>query len=223
MGHRRSFTPDKSARVRTRAQLLEAAREVFAAAGFRNATIREICLRARANIAAVNYHFGDKENLYAAAVRDAARIAREKYPENFGLPAHPTPAQRLRAFVRSLLLRTLSEGPHTHHGKLLTRELIEPSPALDGIVKDNLQPMAATLISIMRDLLGKKAPEALVRNCGLSVAGQIFFQFHCRPVLNRMFPEMKYEDEDIERLADHITRFSLAAIKKLASQGPKPR
>jgi AcrR family transcriptional regulator len=49
--------------VQTREALLEAAAQVFAELGFRAATVREICQRARANIASVNYHFGDKENL----------------------------------------------------------------------------------------------------------------------------------------------------------------
>ncbi|MFO1477796.1 MAG: CerR family C-terminal domain-containing protein [Verrucomicrobiota bacterium] len=200
----------------TREQLLEAARQVFAEAGFRNATIREICHRAGANIAAVNYHFGDKERLYSAVVADAARLARETYPETGGLPPNPTPARRLHAIVRSLLLRTLSDGPQSHHGKLLTRELIEPSPVLDDIVRDDLFPLAEGIISVVRELLGKSAGEQLVRDCAFSVAAQVVFYFHCRPVLGRMFPDMTYEPEDIERLADHITEFSLAAIKKLA-------
>jgi AcrR family transcriptional regulator len=223
MAYRRSSAPAGAAPARTRGQVLAAAREVFAAVGFHRATIREISRRAGANIAAVNYHFGDKEGLYAAVVLDSARIAREKYPERFGLPPRPTPEQRLHAFVRSLLLRTLSSGPHAQHGKLLTRELIEPSPALDSIVRDDLQPMAASLLSIVRELLGKRAPAELLRHCALSVAGQIFFHFHCRPVLNRLFSDMRYAEPDIERLADHITRFSLGAIKKLASAGRQPR
>jgi AcrR family transcriptional regulator len=54
---------------RTSKKLLAAASEVFAQKGYRDATISEICERAGANVAAVNYHFGDKETLYKEAWR----------------------------------------------------------------------------------------------------------------------------------------------------------
>ena len=47
-----------------RQRLLEAAAEVYGEQGYRNARVRDICLRAGANIAAVNYYFGDKKRLY---------------------------------------------------------------------------------------------------------------------------------------------------------------
>ncbi|MGQ9671001.1 MAG: TetR family transcriptional regulator, partial [Desulfosoma sp.] len=48
----------------TRARLLDAACDVFAEKGYRGARLADICRRAGANIAAVNYHFGDKASLY---------------------------------------------------------------------------------------------------------------------------------------------------------------
>ena len=44
-------------------QILNAAGEVFAIKGFKDATIREISAQAGVNLAAINYHFGDKERL----------------------------------------------------------------------------------------------------------------------------------------------------------------
>src|SRR5262245_32659817 len=107
----------------TRASLLEAAGDVFAEVGFHSATVREICRRAGANVAAVNYHFRDKETLYAAVLTESLRSSLEKYPADLGLPPKATPAQQLHAFIRSFLLRVLSQGPESRHGKLMSREM----------------------------------------------------------------------------------------------------
>src|SRR6266511_5549579 len=117
----------------TREQLLEVAGEVFAAVGFHKATVREISQRAGANIAAVNYHFGDKESLYAAVLKESFRLAMRKYPPDLGLTPIATPAVRLKAFVRSFLLRIFSGGPEARHGRLMLREMIEPTRALDEL------------------------------------------------------------------------------------------
>src|SRR6202000_2685747 len=94
-----------SSQAETRRQLLEAAAEVFAEAGFQNATVREICRRADANIAAINYHFGDKEALYLEVIRDSHAKTLEKYPPLLGLSPDAPAEKKLRAFVHSLLLR----------------------------------------------------------------------------------------------------------------------
>src|SRR5215831_1144132 len=87
----------------TRERLLEAAGQVFSEKGFRDATVREIVRRAGgANIAAVNYHFRDKEGLYAAVLEHFAHAAVAKYPAHGGLPPDATPAEQLHAFVRAL-------------------------------------------------------------------------------------------------------------------------
>ena len=57
----------------TKTRLLEAAGEEFADKGFEGATVRVICDRAGVNLAAVNYHFGDKEHLYVQALLHAHR------------------------------------------------------------------------------------------------------------------------------------------------------
>src|SRR5581483_8991895 len=62
-------SPSESETLKTKQRLLEVAGAVFAEQGFKNATVREICKRADANVAAINYHFGDKQGLYSETLR----------------------------------------------------------------------------------------------------------------------------------------------------------
>ena len=213
-------TTDDTGQMATRQHLLEAAGQVFANVGFRAATVREICERAGANIAAVNYHFGDKEQLYRAVLQETYQSAIKKYPADYGLRANATAEERLRAFVHSLLLRIFSEGPSARHGKLMAREMMEPTGALDAIVREDIRPMSAQLASIVSELLGAGADDATKRLCANSVVSQALFYHHCRPVVVRLHPDLKFDRAGIERLTEHITRFSLAAIKNFTV---KPR
>ena len=210
-------------RAATRAQLLEAAAAVFAEQGFRAATVREICRRAGANVAAINYHFGDKERLYAETLGWAVRSGWEQYPVTLGLGEHPGPEERLRAFVRSFLLRIFDRGTVAIRGRLILREMVEPTAALDVIVESQLGPMAQYLASVVRAILGPRASEGEIRLHGMSIVGQVLFYHHSRPFIRRLFPDMKFGPDEIERLTDHVTRFSLAALLSAAKAKPADR
>ena len=203
----------------TRRQLLEAAGEVFAEAGFRNATVREICRRAGANIAAINYHFGDKEKLYTEVLRYSHGKTLEKYPPLLGVAENSPAEKKLRAFVHSLLLRIFDKGPTSWHGKLMAREMIEPSAALDSLVEERIRPMSSQLSKIVAEILGCPLDDERVRLCSFSVVSQCTFYNHCRPVVVRLFPKHPELDAaGVESLADHITKFSLAAMKGFAGK-----
>ena len=214
----REMTP-----AETREALLEAAAEVFARRGFAPATVREICEHAGANIAAVHYHFGDKKELYREVLRHSMRRARNDYPPNLGLPPNAPANARLRAFVSSLLLRLFDERRHAWHGKLMSREMVEPTGALDELVQSEIRPLFEMLEETVRQILGPAASEELVRRNALSVVGQCTFYHHCQPVLNRVYPKMKLGNESIPPLAEHITAFSLRALQRQAKELAKRR
>jgi AcrR family transcriptional regulator len=200
----------------TRQRLLDAGGEVFAQRGFRQATVREICRKANANIAAVNYHFRDKDGLYAAVLREAQREAREKYPPTLGLGPDASAEQRLHAFVRSFLLRLFDPGRPAWHGLLMAREMVEPTAALDLIIEESVRPRFELLRAVVRDVAGPEASEERVRLCAQSILGQCMYYHYSRRVLARLWRPEDGQSYDAERLADHITEFSLAALRHLA-------
>jgi TetR/AcrR family transcriptional regulator, regulator of cefoperazone and chloramphenicol sensitivity len=200
----------------TRQQLLSAAGEVFAEVGFREATVREICRRAGANIAAVNYHFGDKETLYTEVLDYAHELSLQKHPLLPGVTADSLPEERLLAFVHSLLARILDVGPGSWHGQLMAREMVEPTESLDVLVEQRIRPLAGVVSQIVAPILGLPEGNERVRLCGFSVVSQCMFYKHCGPVVCRLYPDLPLKDPGyIARLARHITQFSLAAMKHL--------
>ena len=195
-------------------RLLAAAGEVFAARGFRATTVREICQRAGANVAAVNYHFGDKEGLYFAVLKSGAEVALEKYPPTLGLGPQATAEEQLHAFVRSLLFRIVDKGRPSWHGKLIAHEMAEPTKALTALIDKVYGPALKQLEMIVRELAGRRAPVTVVRQCLLSILGQCLYFQYARPAIQHIHPEQGFEPVDIERLAKHITQFSLAGIRQ---------
>ena len=203
----------------TRRQILEAAGEVFAEAGFRDATVREICRRAKVNVAAINYHFGDKEKLYAEVLGYSQQKCLEKYPPLMGVGPAAAPEEKLRAFVLSFLLRIFDKGPIAWHGKLMSREMVDPTAALDSIIAQKIRPMAEQLGAIVAEVLQRPPGDEAVRLCSFSIVSQCVFYHHCRPVLTRLYPDQPPMDTvGAALLADHITGFSLAAMKNLTSR-----
>ena len=197
-------------------RILDAAGPIFAERGFRQTTVRDICRRARVNVAAINYYYGDKRRLYAAALKHGRESALLRFPPDRGLGAHPSPDERLHAFVHSFLSRFLAVGQPEWYGKLCMREMAEPSGVLDDLVNEMVRPMFERLRKIVRDLLGRGATNEQVRLCALSVVGQCMHYYYARSVLQRLFPRRPVDARAIEPIARHITQFSLSAIRRMS-------
>jgi AcrR family transcriptional regulator len=198
----------------TKRRILDAAGEVFAELGYRAATVRQICEKAGVNIAAINYHFGDKEGLYLAVLRSVPDAQAEKYPPVSSESA--APEERLRGYVHSLLQRVFDPGRPGWHIKLRARELTEPTRGLDTLLEQIARPLHRELAGIVRQILGPNAADETVRLGTLSVLGQCVYYQHARAVLRQLYPEQGSSPDDIARIADHVTHFSLAALRDLS-------
>ncbi len=164
----------------TKVRLLEAAGEEFACKGYDSARIRTICDRAEANIAAVNYHFGDKEQLYVQAVLDAHRCgvaAEEEVSASQG-----TPAEQLRCFIHHFLSHVVAiNQPEDWRHRLMLREMLHPTSASDVLIRERIRPRFERLQQILRQFC-PEADERKLNALAFSVIGQCLHYRMARPV-----------------------------------------
>ncbi len=201
--------------LETNERLLAAATEVFAEVGYRAATLREICRRGRANIAAVNYHFRDKEHLYTAVVRRAVAAAGGGLAVIEPNPADP-PEEKFRHFVHTLLQNMLGADRPVLLLQLVAHEMIEPTPALDLVVEEGARPVNDILFAIIAEMLGPTADPTLIRDCTSSVLSQCASYQHSWAMVQRLDHLDVHDPATIDHLAEHIFRFSLGGIRALA-------
>lgn len=208
--------PPASTDPDTRRRLLHAAAEVFAEHGYRAATVREICARAGANVAAVNYHFGEKAQLYQEVFEALAGEALGKFPPDMGLGADPTPEERLEAFVRSFLLRVLTADKAAWLMRLMSREMFEPTDAFERVVERVHRPLFGRLVGIVGDVAGEGVDPLTLVRCSQAVVGQCLLFKHAEALMKRMGFPPPSTPEEIEPLVQQVTRFSLAGIRQRA-------
>ncbi len=199
----------------TRERVLDAACAIFAEKGFRDATVAEICEAAEANIAAVNYHFGDKEKLYDEVWRHAFTIAATTYPLEGGLPEEPTIEDCLYRFASAILHRIFSEDEAGRFAKLLCREMASPTLALDRIAKEALFPQNQYMGNVIKEFLGGDFNEQQLQLCKHNIIGQCAFYNFSRPLRVRMIGKEPMAEEEIDRIARNIARFSLGGLKEI--------
>jgi AcrR family transcriptional regulator len=195
-----------------RVRLLEAATEVFAERGFHAATVREICLRAGANIASINYYFRDKLGLYTEVLRSAAgSVGHDAVRTIFeaGMP----PAQALRAVIHAMIAGLYGRDRPTMPFRLMRHELLQPTPALSRVVEDVIRPNYVMLRATIGALLGLSPDHDTTRLCAHSVLGQILFYPQAAPMLALLWPQLKMTPERLDQIADHIADFSLAYLR----------
>ncbi len=207
------MTSKKTAGADPRSVIMEAAGEIFAEEGFKRATIRKICARARVNVAAVSYHFGDKEGLYLAVLRHYREKAIREYPADSDIGEASSPEEKLQAYVRSFMLRILGQGSPSWYGKLFAREFIEPTRAFGILIEESIKPSFRELMNIVSGIIGGKADERTLRLCTASIVGQCLYYRNAREVIKRIAGKDEFTGEEIDGIARHIVEFSIHGVQ----------
>lgn len=202
---------DSSASTRT--ALITAAAPLFAEQGFDATRIRDIADKARANVAAINYHFGSKMGLYQAVMKAQAEQMIANFPLQTEDVAKASPEERLKWLVRNILRRVLGSTEKERPTRMCIREFVEPTEALDYLVKEIVSSQHAITRSVVEAVAERELSEDELSRMAISLVSQCFYYALAEPMLTRLGVKIPRTEEEIDVLAAHITQFSLAGIR----------
>jgi len=198
----------------TKSTLLDCAEQLFLVKGFEAVSVREITDAAGANVAAVNYHFTSKTQLYRACLkRRLAKIAcrRVALIERFSNQERPSTLQDIiSAFVRQSFEEMLLNPDGGRLLQIIYREMSPAGVASDLVTNELIAPIHKALLNAIRKVR-PQLPEKHISRCVSSLSGQILHFIRFREVINT-FVATGSDTEYIDAVTQHITEFSLRGI-----------
>lgn len=199
--------------MNTKDRLLDAAIPMLAEKGYHQTTIAAVCAAAEANIAAVNYHFGSKEGLYAEAWRRALRSSLERHPPDGGVPADAPPEARFRARLTAALRRAID--PESMEFAIMMHEMSNSTGLLQEALREDVGPLLHSMWTVIREIAGPGPSDIQINMCVESLMAQLIH--NTRRVRDNPVPIKLEAPTDVESIADHIVTFTLAGIRAVAA------
>jgi len=221
-GSPRPVQPRLSPDHGTRERVLEVATRLFAESGFKRVTVRAICQEARANVAAVNYHFRDKLGLYTEVLGQAVSVMRETTEAAARAAEGRTPVDQLRAYVRVVSERIFAQGCDSWLHQLINREMADPTTLVATLVDGGMRPRLEFLSRIVGSLLGRAADDPAVMMCVCSIHAQVVM-FRPSPISDEIRARFNLPKFTPDLVADHITAFTLAGLEAYSATPARPR
>ncbi|MDD5064378.1 MAG: CerR family C-terminal domain-containing protein [Phycisphaerae bacterium] len=204
-----------------RDRLLDAAEKLFSEHGFADTSVRDITAEANCNVAAVNYHFGSKEKLYADVWRRNLLLLRnnqlagiEKVMSNN--QSSPSLEDLLKSFAETFIGPLVNKTGSSRLLKLMMREMLDrhlpPNMFADEVIKPTLGAMQKALLKTCPGL-----DESRVALIVFSIVGQLIHAVRIRT----MFGQSNGSNLpifDFAEMIDHIIKFSAAGIRACAGE-----
>jgi len=217
-------TENPNDHARTRERILDAAVHRFAEHGFDATSIRDITADARCNVAAVNYHFGTKENLYVETFRSLLTDLRDRRILRMRRDMETRNDPTLESFLESFANAFLEPLVDGSRGRLLlsffANEMIGGHLPQGVFVDEFIRP----LLEVTMEGLLRTAPPLdpqTARLCMMSIVGQLLHVLKALPYFtNPDAPALV--PTDLSEHVRHVVRFSAAGIRACARPGETP-
>lgn len=195
-----------------RDRLIKAAAQIFARDGFEKAGLRDICLKAQANLAAVKYYFGSKEGLYREVLLQCHREALAHHSPVTLADGDP-PEATLRRWIHFCLLFVLFKRANNPlMGQIMAHEMRQPTACLDEFVKLVVRPFHEELRRIVAAVLGRSAVDEECMELSHYIVGLCIHFDHGRVMIDLLGPLVPKTEPEIQKLATHLADFVLSAL-----------
>ncbi len=199
----------------TKDRILNKAENMFAHKGYHGVTVREITESAKCNLAAVNYHFGNKWNLYLAVFRfrwlPRAKQLREAVIKALAEYETPTQANVVKALSQAFLEGPITDDERKQHSLLIFRELAEPTEAFELVAEEAVKPLFQVLKEHLRPFMsGAQDEKRLELNIFSIFALVTYFNFSRAAVTH--ITGQTYDQDFKSLLVEHISNFALNGL-----------
>ena len=199
----------------TKERLLNVAEALFAQKGYDAVSIREITTVAHCNLAAVNYHFSSKQNLYLEVFRSRwvprARRLQEYFRKSLAAQDSPSPTAVAKSLAEAFLMGPLSDEERQRHHQLMARELGHPTEAFELVAEQVIRPFFKGLAGSLRSFMPEGlSEERLMLNILSMFATVLYFSF-AHVAVTRITGH-EYDAAFKTRLVEHITEFSVKGL-----------
>ena len=219
--HNINSTCPAGAKVQER--ILKVAEKLFAEKGFEDTSIRDITAQAKCNLAAVNYHFGGKENLYIKVFQRHLDVMRDRRIQRIQEVFSHSQGQftiemLLDAFCRAFVEPFISDPQGQIRIRLMIREMQEQHLPDDMFVKEVITPVKDAFVGAMLKIyptLEEKITELCMQTVVQLLLGQFMHLIH-RDKMPHKIQEIIMPEFDLEAAREHIVRFCAAGIKAYA-------
>ncbi|MDE1957861.1 MAG: TetR family transcriptional regulator [Xanthomonadaceae bacterium] len=197
----------------TKQRILGAAEVLFARYGFAGASLRQVTAAANVNLAAVNYHFGSKENLIEEVFRrrlDDLNARRQAALSKVEKRADATLEDALDAFIRPALQLSLDRSGGGAFMRVLARAYAEHDDRLRRFLSDNYGHVLREFVVVFHHMLPHLDKEELYWRLDI-VAGALTYAMADFGVIKRKSGIS--EQSHRERAAEHLVRFAAAGLR----------
>lgn len=196
----------------TRARILEAAGELFAAAGFAETTNKAVAAKAGVDLASINYHFGSRNGLYQAVLAEAHRRLMD-LADLQQLALSPLPATDKLKVLIDHLVQKAAVGSEGWHLTVLAAEVLAPSSHIQVLFQSEVPMKASLVVGILSEITGIPADDPALLRCLLSVAAPcLLLQIGRRGIPGTVQTILRTPREVV---VEHLHRFAIAGLEAI--------